>query len=205
MIIEGKPRLFSVVRPQKAAQQLINYSKSRIAETLSTSPISPFMVAEGQIEGYEAQWSSLNTVVRPFLTYKMVDTMGMAIPPPQRQTFEPPIASLSSFVQQEVEDLKATSGQFDPSLLGNHSSNATSGKAIQSLQLQGSLTTMHYIDNLGRSFKQGGDIIAEIVPIIYDTAREIEILGEDEKPEGHIKINAQELQRRAWEDSRITR
>jgi len=59
MIIEGKPRLFSVVRPQKAAQQLINYSKSRIAETLSTSPISPFMVAEGQISGYEDQWKAL--------------------------------------------------------------------------------------------------------------------------------------------------
>lgn len=186
MIIEGKPRLFSVVRPQKGAQQLINYSKSRIAETLSTSPISPFMVAEGQIEGYEAQWSSLNTVVRPFLTYKVIDTAGRPIERPQRDTFEPPIQALSSFVQQEVEDLKATSGQFDPSL-GNQSS-ATSGKAIQSLQLQGSLTTMHYIDNLGRSFKQGGDIIAEIGPIIYDTAREITILGDDETQKV-VKIN----------------
>jgi hypothetical protein len=65
MIIEGKPRLFSVVRPQKAAQQLINYSKSRIAETLSVSPISPFMVVEGQIEGYEKQWRALNTVPTP--------------------------------------------------------------------------------------------------------------------------------------------
>src|SRR6185369_5813027 len=73
LIMDGKPRLFSVVRPQKAAQQLINYSKSRIAETLSTQPISPFMVAEGQIEGYEKEWSTLNTSMKPFLTYKMVD------------------------------------------------------------------------------------------------------------------------------------
>jgi len=113
MIIEGKPRLFSVVRPQKAAQQLINYSKSRIAETLSSSPISPFMVAEGQIEGYEKEWSSLNTTMRPFLTYKMVDVAGRPIPAPQRQTFEPPIQSLSSFVMQEVDDMKATTGIFD--------------------------------------------------------------------------------------------
>jgi hypothetical protein len=179
MIIEGKPRLFSVVRPQKAAQQLINYTKSRIAETLSTSPISPFMVANGQITGFEKQWSNLNTAPTPFLTYNVVDTSGREIPPPQRQTFEPPIQALSSFVMQEVDDMKATTGIFDASL-GNQA-NETSGKAILARKDQSNLTTMHYIDNLARSFKQGGDIIAELVPKIYDTEREIEILGEDEK------------------------
>jgi hypothetical protein len=188
MIMEGKPRLFSVVRPQKAAQQLINYSKSRIAETLSTAPISPYMIASGQIEGYEKQWETLNTVQRPYLTYKTIDSSGNPAPAPQRQVYEPPIQSLSSFVLQEIDDMKATTGQFDPSL-GNQS-NATSGKAIQTLQFQGNLTTMHYVDNLGRSFKQAGDIIAEVVPIIYDTERQIEILGEDEAQEV-VTINAE--------------
>lgn len=188
MIKEGKPQLFSVVRPQKAAQQLINYSKSRIAETLSTSPISPYMVADGQIEGFEAEWSSLNTVQRPFLRYKIVDTSGRPIEPPQRQTFEPPIQALSSFVLQEVDDMKATTGIFDASL-GNQA-NETSGKAILARKDQSNLTTMHYIDNLARSFKQGGDIIAEVVGKIYDTERQIEILGEDEKQKV-VTINAQ--------------
>jgi hypothetical protein len=150
MIMEGKPKLFSVVRPQKGAQQLINYSKSRIAETLSTSPISPFMVADGQIQGYEKQWESLNTVMRPFLTYKIVDSSGRALPPPARQVYEPPIQSLSAFVAQEIDDLKATTGIFDASL--GAQSNETSGKAILARKDQANLTTMHYIDNLGRSF-----------------------------------------------------
>jgi hypothetical protein len=55
----------SVVRPQKGAQQLINYSKSRIAETLAQAPVSPFMGVEGQFDGYEDQWASLNSVPRP--------------------------------------------------------------------------------------------------------------------------------------------
>lgn len=179
MIIEGKPQLYSVVRPQKAAQQLINYSKSRIAETLSTAPVSPFMVVEGQIEGYEQQWQALNKVVTPYLTYKAVDVAGKPAPAPARQIYEPPIQALSSFVLQEVDDMKATTGIFDASL--GAQSNETSGKAILARKDQANLTTMHYIDNLGRSFKQGGDIIAEIIPKIYDSAREIEILGEDEK------------------------
>jgi hypothetical protein len=144
------------------------------------------MVAEGQISGYEQEWSSLNTTMRPFLTYKTVDVSGKPIPPPQRQTFEPPIQSLSAFVAQEVDDMKATTGIFDASL-GNQS-NETSGQAILRRQQQANLSTMHFMDNLERSFKQGGDIIAEVAPKIYDTAREITILGEDEAPK-IVKIN----------------
>jgi hypothetical protein len=179
MIMDGKPRLFSVVRPQKGAQQLINYSKSRIAETLSTAPISPFMLVEGQVAGYEKEWGTLNTVQRPYLTYKAVDVNGQPAPRPERQVYEPPIQSLSAFVMQEIDDMKATTGIFDASL--GAQANETSGRAILARKDQASLTTMHYIDNLGRSFKQAGDIIAECVPKIYDTPRQIEILGEDEK------------------------
>jgi hypothetical protein len=36
------------------------------------------------------------------------------------------------------------------------------------------------MDNLVRSFKKGGMVIAEMIPLIYDSEREIQILGEDE-------------------------
>lgn len=181
MIIEGKPNLFSVVRAQKAAQQLINYSKSRIAETLSTLPISPFMVAVGQIpSGKQKQWENLNKINTPFLEYSTVDVGGRPAPPPQRQTFEPPIQSLSAFVMQEVDDMKATAGIFDASLGQN--GNETSGQAIARRQEQADLTTMHFMDNLVRSFRKGGEVIAEMIPKIYDSEREIQILGIDEKP-----------------------
>ncbi|MGH7593435.1 MAG: portal protein [Gemmatimonadales bacterium] len=180
MIMEGKPHLFSVVRPQKSAQVLINYSKSRIAETLSTSPISPFIMVEGQVSGYEDQWKNMNTHLTPFLTVKAVDISGKPAPIPQRQTFEPPIQSLSAFVAQEVDDMKATTGIFDASLGQN--GNETSGQAIQRRQSQANLTTMHFMDNLVRSFRKGGEIIAEVIPKVYDTEREIQILGIDEKP-----------------------
>lgn len=185
-IIEGKPHLYSVVRPQKGAQQLINYTKSRIAETLSTSPISPFMIVEGQINGYEKQWETLNTSLRPFLIYKNVDNAGRPAPPPARQVAEAPIQALSAFVLQEVDDMKSTTGIFDASL--GAQSNDVSGQAIQRRQQQGNLTTMHFMDNLSRSFRLGGDVIAELIPKIYDGAREIQILGMDEAPQV-VEIN----------------
>lgn len=179
MIIEGKPRLSSVVRSQKSAQQLINYTKSRIAETLAASPISPFMVVEGQIAGYEAQWSNLNREARPFLTYKSIDVAGRPAPPPARQVAESPIQALSTFVAQEVDDMKATTGIYDASL--GAQSNETSGKAIQARMQSANLTTMHFLDNLERSFRQAGDIIEEMIPKIYDTAREVTIIGPEEE------------------------
>lgn len=189
MIKEGKPKLFSVVRPQKYAQQLINYSKSRIAETLATAPISPFMVANGQIPADKrAQWEELNRTVRPFIEYEPVDAQGRPVPPPQRQTFEPPIQSLSAFVAQEIDDMKATTGIFDASL--GAQANETSGQAIMRRQQQADMSTMHYLDNLERSFKQAGDVIAELIPVIYDTKREITILGTDEAQK-IVTINAQ--------------
>jgi hypothetical protein len=186
MIIGGKARLSSVVRPQKAAQQMLNYAKTRIAETLSTAPISPFMVVEGQISGYEKEWGTINTVVRPYIPYKAVDVNGHPAPPPERQTFEPPIASLSAFVAQEVDDMKATTGIFDASL--GQQGNETSGQAILKRQMQGSLNNMHFMDNLERSFKQAGEVIGELIPMIYDGARTVKILGPDESQK-IVKIN----------------
>jgi hypothetical protein len=187
LIMKGKPRLFSVVRPQKGAQQLINYSKSRIAESLSTSPISPFIAAEGQLSGYEAQWKASNTNPTVVLFYKPVDAAGRPAPAPARQTFEPPIQALSAFVMQEVDDMKATTGIYDAAL-GSPGTNETSGQMVARRQQQSNLTTMHFMDNLERSFKLGGKIMEEVIPQIYDTGREITIVGKDEA-EKVVQIN----------------
>jgi len=187
MVIEGKPKLFSVVRHQRSAQQMINYSKTRIAETLATAPISPFIVASGQIQGHEKKWNSLNTTIWPYIEYNQVDAGGKPAPPPQRQTFEPPIASLAEFTAQEIDDMKATTGIFDASL--GQQSNETSGRAILQRQQQTSLTTMHFMDNLERAFKKGGEILEDLIPKIYDTDRMASVLGADETPKV-VRINA---------------
>ena len=188
MIREGKPKLSSVVRPQKSAQQLINYSKSRIAETLAQSPVSPWIAVEGQLAGYEQQWMASNTNPVAALMYKAVDVAGRPAPPPQRQVYEPPIQSLSGFIMQEIDDMKATTGIYDASL--GSQGNETSGKGILARQQQTNLSTMHFMDNLERSFKQAGEVMGELIPKIYDAARTIKILGPDEAQKV-VQINQQ--------------
>jgi hypothetical protein len=188
IILDGKPNLFSVVRFQRDPQQLINFYKTRIAETMGTQPIQPYIVVDGQIQGYEKEWAELNVSMKPFLRVKALDINGNPAPMPQRQVLEPPIQSLSVAAGQEIDDMKATAGIYDASL-GNKS-NETSGIALQKRQQQSNVTNMHFLDNLERAFKKGGLIIADIMPKIYDSERMIRILGEDEAPK-IVKINAQ--------------
>jgi hypothetical protein len=187
IILDGKPNLFSVVRFQRDPQQLINFYKTRIAETLGTQPIQPWVVVEGQLQGHEKEWMEQNVTMRPWLTVKAIDVNGQPAPLPQRQSLEPPIQSLSVAAGQEIDDMKATAGIYDASL-GNKS-NEASGLAIQRRQQQSNVTNMHFLDNLERAFKKGGLIIADLEPKVYDAEREVRILGEDERPK-IVKINA---------------
>jgi hypothetical protein len=189
-IVKGKPVLSSVIRFQRDPQQMLNMYKTRIAETLTDAPIQPYLILEGQVEGHEAEWNQLNTRRMPYLQYRSVDLNGKPAPPPQRQVFEAPIQSLSEAAAQEVDDMKATAGIFDPSL-GNKS-NATSGIAKARDQQQSSLTNLHFLDNLERAFQKSGRAMSKLIPAIYDAPRMIRILGADEKPK-IVKIN-QEIQ-----------
>ena len=62
-------------------------------------------------------------------------------------------------------------------------------------QSQGGLSNFHFIDNLNRAILQCGAILCDLIPKIYDTPREVRILGEDNKEE-IVKVNQR------WQDDR---
>lgn len=179
MIVDGRVQLFSLIRFSRDPQALINATKSRIAETLATSPVSPWVAEEGQLEGREKEWQEAHLKPTAVLQYKKVGSNGTFVGAPQRQTFEPPIGSMTAFVMAETDDIKQSTSIFDASL--GAQGNETSGVAISRRQRQSSIVNYHFIDNLSRAHKKGGRIIAELIPKIYDTPqRVIRILGEDE-------------------------
>jgi hypothetical protein len=88
--------------------------------------------------------------------------------------------------------MKATSGIFDASM--GSKSNETSGQAIARRQQQANMTTMHYMDNLERSFKKSGNALRDAIPKYYDVEAMVTILGEDMAPEV-VRINAEHHRR----------
>lgn len=185
-VVDGVAELYSLIRFMRSPSQLINYGKSRIAEVLQMVPISPFIGVEGQFAGHEHEWAAANVQPMPYLEYAPVTIDGKPAARPERNVYEPPIVALSAFVAQEVDELKAITGIFDPSL--GDKSNETSGRAILARQQQSTSTNMHFQNNLKYAHEQCGRDLAEAIPKIYDTNRVVRILGEDETSKW-VKIN----------------
>lgn len=179
LYVDGQRRLSGIVRFAKDPQRLYNYSQSGIANMIATAPKAPFIAAEGQIEGHEREWKESNIRNQGVLTYKPVDANGQLAPPPQRNMTSPAIAPLVQYAMQAVDDLKATTGIFDPSL-GNREA-AQSGIAITRLQNQAGVANFHYQDNLSKSLRHAGRILLRLIAKIYDTARSVRIVGDDGK------------------------
>lgn len=185
-ITNGKRKLFSLIRFARDPQQLYNYHISQQAESVGLAPRAPWIIAHEQVQGFEEIWRTANSKPHAYLPYHAVTQDGRPLPGPIRNQFEPPIQALNIGALHANDDIKATMGIFDASL--GAKSNETSGVAIARRQQEGDTATYHFLDNLARAVRHTGRIILGMIPVIYDTAREIRILGEDRK-EKIVKVN----------------
>lgn len=186
---EGKRHVHGLTRFAKDPARQYNYMQSANTEVMALAPRAPYIVAEGQIDGYEQEWLMANRHNISVLTYNPVSFGGTTVGAPQRQQGITTNPGFESAMARAIDDMKSTMGIFDASL-GSRESNQ-SGKAILSQQRQANIGNFHFSDNLNRSIRQAGRIIVEMIPKIYDTQRVIRILGEDEVPK-QISINPEQ-------------
>lgn len=185
--VDGKLHLIGIVRYAKDAQRAYNYWLTNQTETIALAPRVPYIGAVGQFEGLEKQWANANRKNLAFLQYNPVrSAQGDYVPPPQRQSFEPPVQALSMARMQAIDDLKATTGLYNASL--GEEAPAKSGRALLAQQQEGDTATFHFIDNLARSIRHAGRIVLSIIMRAYDTARVIRIIGEDQSTKV-VRIN----------------
>jgi len=177
--INGVVDYRGIVRDAKDPQRMYNYWVSAQTEMIALAPRAPFIAAEGQMEGHEQKWNTANVRNYPYLEYKPKTVSGQLAPPPQRQSWEPPIQAMTAAIIQSDQDLKSTGG-FNDASLGVRGPQE-SGKAIRSRQQQDEMANSHYLDNLARAVRQVGRIVVDLLPKIYDTARVMRINGLDEQ------------------------
>jgi len=181
MDVDGKRILKGIVRDAQDPQRMYNYWITCQTEAIALAPRAPFLVAEGQIEGYEQFWKTANTSNYPYLPYKPTTLNGNIVGAPQRQQSEPPVQAMAMAIRQASEDMKLVTGIQDASL--GVASNETSGKAIQQRQKQGEIANYNYPDNFARGLRFLGTIIMDLIPKIYDAPRVTRIIHEDETEE----------------------
>lgn len=171
--IGGKRYFISLIHRIKDAQRYFNFWRSSTAEALSMSTKAPWLVAEGQIEGYEPEWQTANRVNHPYLKYNQVD----GVPPPIRLTFAGVPAGALQESLMASDDMKDVIGMHDASLGAR--SNETSGRAIMARQREGDTSTFDFIDNRNRAVEHGGRIVLDLIPKLYTAERILRCVQED--------------------------
>lgn len=198
--IEGKIIRSGLIRHAKDPAQAYNFWMTSATEEVALRPKVPYIMAEGQEEGHEAEWQQANVRSFPYLTYKPTTVAGQLAPPPQRAPMADVPQGVLALAMHASDELKAVTGIFDASLGAR--GNETSGKAILARQNQGGVSNFHFADNLTRAIRHAGRCILSMIPHVYDTARVVRLLGEDGTA-SHAKINTPEMDERTGAIARV--
>lgn len=178
--IDGKVIYSGLIRAAKDPQRLYDYSRSAFAERVALTPKSPWMIAEGQLEGHEEEWQ--NAHLEPaILTYKETSLDGHPVPPPQRVSATDIPEGFARDMTLAEHDIQASMGMYSASI--GQAGNERSGKAIMARQREGDTATFHYQDNAAREQRDIGTILVDLIPKVYDSKRVVRILGVDGQSE----------------------
>jgi hypothetical protein len=186
--VNGKRSWRGIISNAKDAQRSYNVMRSRQVEAIGLASLSTWVMAEGQDEGYEEQWDRANTSSFVRLIYKPTTFEGQLTPAPSRDTAEPAIAAITQAVREADNDIKATTGRYDPSL--GRARADQSGKAIRELKTQGETGTSNYLANLAEySMTYEGKVLNDMLEYVYDRpGRIVRLLGEDDE-EREVMLN----------------
>jgi len=166
-----KTTRWGLVRFAKDAQRLKNFWRSVAAEKLALAPRQQWLIHErsmGDNDEFRTAAQNGDTV----LTWGGTEKPERLDPPPIE-------AALLQEAALNAQDIKDVTGIHDASLGIN--GNETSGKAILARDRQGDVATFIYPDNLKNAIAECGGVVSELIPVTFDTARTIRVLGEDEQ------------------------
>lgn len=151
-------RIEGMVRPAIETNRAENYMVSKMVWTIGNTPIPNIMMANGQDEGFEHEYATMNTRGN-VLHYNAKDAEGNPVPPP----FRPPVSSdLGPMVQAIAyfdEATKSATSTQDPALGNPSAATRGNAKLNQVLIAQSQLGTSDYLDNLARSVRRMGAIL----------------------------------------------
>lgn len=178
-MIDGQRVFKGIISNAKDAQRSYNYMRSAQVEAVGLAPRAPWVVAEGQDEGYELMWRDANVRNFPYLIYKPTSLDGQPVPPPQRNVAEPAIQAVTLAVREADADIKSTTGRYDPSL--GQVKGDQSGKAIQELKQQGENTTSNYTNSVALAITYTGMILNDMLEHVYnEPGRVARVLGDED-------------------------
>jgi hypothetical protein len=183
--IDGKIYRRGMVRTLQDPQRMVDYGEVAKIKRLGLTPQSPWVVAEGQLDGHP-EWDDDNIDGHTVLTYKPVTVMtaqGEAVlPPPQRQPPAQVEAGFSEFVQGMRSNLLSIAGMPNEPGQDQARGEVVSGRALQRRDKLSDQSHAQYYKNKKLAVAHGWRIMLEWFPHYYSEERMQRIIGGDGKP-----------------------
>lgn len=182
--IDGRPYWWGLPRFAKDAQRSYNVARTAVSETIAQAPKSQYWATQKQAEGHLGNWKEAHKKNYPFLLYNP-DPKAPNGPPARMGGADVPVALIQE-TQLASDEIKAVTGIFDASM--GAQGNEKSGVAIARRQHQGEIATFNFQDNMSKGVQRTYEILLDLIPHIYDTERELRVLGSDGE-EDYKKVN----------------
>ena len=173
--VGGRRIRYGMVRFMKDSVRLKNFFRSIAAEQLGYAPKAKWMATESAVAGREDELRKAHLTRDPLLIFNDEAEFGRNV-----QRVDPPgvEVALLNEAQVNTQDMKDITGIHDATL--GIRSNEVSGRAIQARQRQGNLANLTFHDNANAAIVEGGDVINQLMPQVYDSTRIMRTIGEDQ-------------------------
>lgn len=181
--VGGRRIRYGLVRFMKDPVRLKNFWRSVAAEQLGYAPKAQWIATQSAVEGREDALRKAHLSRDPLIIVNDEAVIGQNL---QRLDPPAPQAALLNEAQVNAQDMKDVTGIHDASL--GIRSNETSGRAIMARQKEGDIAALTFYDNGNAAVLEGGDVINQLIPQIYDGTRVIRGIGEDQAQK-FVRIN----------------
>lgn len=186
--VDGNRIYEGIIRSSKDAQRSYNYMASKEAYSIGLTPLSPVIIAAGQLKGFEKYWNTANTHPWAYLPYHETSNAGHLVPAPQRSHFEANTQAITIAKAGAADDIRVTTG-IQQASLGELDPVHQSGRAIRELKQQSELGTSDYVDNLRLAVEFEGIMLADLAPHYYDRPGRIATVMSLEGDEDLVMLN----------------
>jgi len=171
-ISENKVIYRGAVNKLMDAQRVYNYAQSRATEEGALAPRAKYWMTREQAQADMATLQTMNTNADPVQTYTHVDNQ----PPPYWQGG----AQINAGLQQTAGDMSSNIIESSGIFAANQgNAPGQSGYAIELQQQKGDTSTIKYFNSQEIAICHTAKILVEAIPKVYDTKRQVRILGED--------------------------
>lgn len=182
--ISGEVHRQGLIRNAKDPQRMFNHWENASDETIAMAPKAPLMATPKMIAGFQGDYVRGNVENLAVMMYNPDPSVPggrpMREPAPQ-----PPVSMFTKSAQAE-ENIKSTLGMYNADVGG--AGRELSGAAIEARQQPGQTGNFLYLDNRAKGIAHCGKIVNDIIPHIYDTARNERLRNFDDS-ETFVPIN----------------